>query len=119
MSPFPSISVQCLHQLLTEPSDSERPLIQLIDVREPQELAIANLNHLGFRNYPLSQAPSWQDQIHMDLDPNQPTYVLCHHGMRSAQMTHWLQQQGFSQATNITGGIHAWSREVDPSVPMY
>ncbi len=112
---IPAISIKAFQNLLIQPKAD----LQLIDVREPQELELAHLNHLGFQNYPLSQFEVWSTQILTDLDPHQPTYVLCHHGMRSAQMTQWLMQQGFTQVTNISGGIHAWSCEIDPTVPMY
>ena len=45
--------------------------------------------------------------------------VLCHHGIRSAQATTFLRQNGFSEARNLTGGIDRWSAEVDPTVPRY
>ncbi len=117
-----SISVLELNQSLANASDqvgSQSKSIQLIDVREPQELGLANLAHLGFQNYPLSQYDQWSERILTELDPTYPTYVLCHHGIRSAQMTQWLQQQGFTHVTNITGGIDAWSCDVDATVPRY
>ncbi|WP_019502748.1 rhodanese-like domain-containing protein [Pseudanabaena sp. PCC 6802] len=91
--------------------------LQLIDVREPEELAIASLE--GFRNLPLSQYPEWSGQISTILDPHAETLVLCHHGMRSAQMCEWLISQGFTNVKNISGGIDAYSLAVDPSVPQY
>ena len=45
--------------------------------------------------------------------------VHCHHGGRSLRVTNYLRQQGFSQAQNMSGGIDAWSLEVDPAVPRY
>ncbi len=47
------------------------------------------------------------------------TLVLCHHGIRSAQMCQWLVDQGFTNVKNIMGGIDAYSILVDPSVPQY
>ncbi|MDX2272299.1 MAG: rhodanese-like domain-containing protein [Cyanobacteriota bacterium] len=92
---------------------------QLIDVREAIELRLANLNHLGFRHYPLSEFEAWHEQILKDLQPDRPTYVLCHHGIRSAQVAEWLRQQGFHPVINISGGIQAWSERVDPAIPTY
>lgn len=92
---------------------------QLLDVREPEELAIANLAPLGFRNYPLSQYGEWQQRILTELDAHAPTYVICHHGMRSAQMGQWLIQQGFTVVYNIAGGIEDWALTVDPTLPRY
>jgi rhodanese-related sulfurtransferase len=111
---IPAISVQQLQQLLR---DSDPTALQLVDVRESPELEICRLS--GFQHYPLSQHESWSLRIPTELDPDRPVYVICHHGMRSAQMVSWLHHQGYTQATNITGGIHAWSVEIDPSVPQY
>ncbi len=90
---------------------------QLVDVREPQELAIANLPN--FINLPLSEYADWAPEISTRLDRDLPTFVLCHHGVRSAQMCQWLVSQGFSQVSNIIGGIDAYSNLVDPSIPKY
>lgn len=114
MTDLPQISVTDLHELL-----QSQPDVQLIDVREPEELAIAHLMPLGFQNYPLSAYETWSASILRDLDPQRATYVLCHHGLRSAQMTQWLMQKGFTQVTNIEGGIAAWSQVVDNTVPQY
>jgi rhodanese-related sulfurtransferase len=91
--------------------------LQLIDVREPQEEAIASLP--GFTLFPLSQSEQWMAPLLEQLDPHGETYVLCHHGMRSAQMCQWLMSQGFTAVNNIQGGIEAYAIEVDPSVPRY
>jgi rhodanese-related sulfurtransferase len=112
MPPLPAITVAELAQCLTEADNW-----QLVDVREPHELAIAQLP--GFINLPLSQAEDWSSHIQAHLDPTKATLVLCHHGMRSAQMTGWLLQQGFSDVRNITGGIDAYARTVDRSIPCY
>lgn len=110
---FSEIDVQTLHQKLQEDTHQ----LQLIDVREPHEIAIASIP--GFKAFPLSQYAVWAETIHHDLDPHQETYVLCHHGMRSAQMCAWLMQQGFTAVTNIAGGIDAYSLKVDPNIPQY
>jgi rhodanese-related sulfurtransferase len=90
---------------------------QLIDVREPQEIDIASIN--GFINLPLSEFANWSDQIHSRFDSNTETFVLCHHGIRSAQMCQWLVAQGFTNVHNIAGGIAAYSTIIDSSVPQY
>ncbi|MBW4631534.1 MAG: rhodanese-related sulfurtransferase [Iphinoe sp. HA4291-MV1] len=106
------ISVEELAQRLS----SKEP-IQFVDVREPQEVAIAHID--GFVNLPLSQFPDWADQVNTRLDPHAETLVLCHHGIRSAQMCQWLMIQGFTNVKNIVGGIDAYSALVDPSIPQY
>lgn len=91
--------------------------LQLIDVREPQELELSKLE--GFMNLPLSQFASWSDTILTHLDPEAETIVMCHHGIRSAQMCQWLVQNGFSNVKNLAGGIDAYSLYVDSDVPRY
>lgn len=111
--PIPQISVQ---QLATRMAESPEGL-QLIDVRETQEVAIAHLD--GFENLPLSEFAQWSDQILTRLDPDAETLVLCHHGSRSAQMCQWLAKQGFTNVKNVAGGIEAYSILVDRSIPQY
>ena len=110
---LPQISVEQLHQRLSESTEG----LQLIDVREEEEIAIAHLE--GFNYLPLSAFPEWSDQIQTRFDPDAETLVLCHHGGRSAQMCQWLMRQGFTNVKNIAGGIDAYSLNVDPSIPRY
>jgi rhodanese-related sulfurtransferase len=107
----PQISVEELASRMADPS------LQLIDVREPEEVAIVHLE--GFVNLPLSQFSDWAENIHSRFDSEVETLVLCHHGMRSAQMCSWLHQQGFARVRNISGGIEAYAVTVDPSIPRY
>ncbi|MBH8572119.1 rhodanese-related sulfurtransferase [Nostocaceae cyanobacterium CENA369] len=111
--PITQISVEELAQKLASNDTS----IQLVDVREPQELAIASLE--GFVNLPLSEFVQWGDEVPTMFNPHVETLVLCHHGVRSAQMCQWLVAQGFTNVKNIAGGIDAYSLLVDPSVPQY
>ncbi|CAC5342743.1 MULTISPECIES: rhodanese-like domain-containing protein [Planktothrix] len=111
---IPEISVKQLENLLKTVPETD---LQLIDVREPQEIEMAKIE--GFINYPLSQYSAWSDQILVQLDPHQETLILCHHGMRSAQMCQWLIQKGFTQVKNINGGIDAYSVLVDSQIPRY
>lgn len=107
------ITVQELGQVLSSGDTS----VQLVDVREPQELAIASLE--GFVNLPLSEFIQWAEEVPTMFNPHAETLVLCHHGIRSAQMCQWLMAQGFTNVKNITGGIHAYSTVVDSGVPQY
>jgi rhodanese-related sulfurtransferase len=111
---LPQISVE---ELAIRMADQTSQMLQLIDVREPDEIAIAQIE--GFINLPLSQSAAWADSIHTNLDRHAETLVLCHHGMRSAQMCNWLVNQGFTNVKNIAGGIDAYSNLVDASVPQY
>ena len=106
----PEISVAKANGLL---SGSNPP--RLIDVREPAEWAVARIP--GAELLPLSQWPALALEIL--TDKSQPLLIQCHHGSRSARTTAWLLDQGFENATNLAGGIDAWSVEIDPSVPRY
>ena len=87
---------------------------KLIDVREPWEFATARIE--GSVAMPMGDVPS---RAHAELDPDERLVVLCHHGMRSMNVTVWLRNQGYEQAQSLRGGIDAWSAEVDQSVPRY
>jgi rhodanese-related sulfurtransferase len=113
--PLIQINVQEFADRLADPTIA--PTLQLIDVREPEELAIASLD--GFLNLPLSQFAEWSRHIQAKLDPHRETIVMCHHGMRSAQMCQWLVNQGFTNVKNLAGGIEAYADSIDPTVPRY
>ena len=87
---------------------------RLIDVREPWEFATAKIE--GGVLIPMGEVPG---RAHQELDPDEHLVVLCHHGMRSMNVTVWLRNQGFEQAQSLRGGIDAWAAEVDPSVARY
>ena len=113
VQPVAQISVKELAQRL----GTDALHLQLLDVREPQEVEIANIE--GFVNLPLSQYHTWAQEIHARFDPHMETLVLCHHGIRSAHMCQWLVSQGFTQVKNIVGGIDAYSQNIDHSIPQY
>ncbi len=85
----------------------------LIDVRTPQEYAICSI--AGARLIPLQELP---DRLG-ELDTADLLVAHCHTGVRSARAVSFLRDMGFAKAKNLTGGIDAWSRMVDPSVPRY
>jgi rhodanese-related sulfurtransferase len=87
---------------------------RLIDVREPWEFSTAHVE--GSTLIPMNEIPSRAAQ---ELRPEERLAVLCHHGVRSMNVTAWLRRQGFDQAQSVRGGIEAWSLEVDPSLPRY
>lgn len=91
--------------------------LQLIDVRERNEANIAFIK--GFRLFPLTEFSQWSEQIIVSLNPEAETLVMCHHGVRSAQMCQWLIENGFTNVKNVAGGIDAYSCLVDPSIPQY
>jgi rhodanese-related sulfurtransferase len=86
----------------------------LLDVREPWEFRTASIE--GAKLIPMGDVPS---RAHQELDPEEHIIVICHHGVRSMNVTAWLRQQGFEKVQSMRGGIDAWSRIVDRSVPVY
>jgi rhodanese-related sulfurtransferase len=87
--------------------------LSLIDVRELVEHEMARIE--GARLLPLSKFDEWVGT----LDPEEEIVLMCHHGIRSAQVCAFLARQGFTRLSNLAGGIDRWSQEVDPSVPLY
>ncbi len=86
----------------------------LLDVREPWEFQAASLPNSLLM--PMGDVTS---RAHAELDPDAHIVVLCHHGQRSLSVAMWLRGQGFERAQSLAGGIDAWSRVIDPSVPRY
>lgn len=88
--------------------------IQIIDVREDYEVAIARIPNAT--HIPLAQVLTRMNEI----EPNRETVVYCKMGGRSARAIDALQRSGFQgMLINLKGGITGWSNEVDPSVPKY
>jgi rhodanese-related sulfurtransferase len=85
----------------------------LLDVREPNEFRYAHIENSVL--IPLNQIPARLDE----LDKQQTIVVICHHGMRSQHAAQYLEQSGFSDISNLQGGIDAWSVYCDASVPRY
>ncbi len=86
----------------------------LLDVRETWEHEEASI--AGSVLIPMGDIRS---RAHNELDPESRIIVVCHHGMRSMSVTLWLREQGFGSAQSLSGGIDAWSKEVDATVPRY
>jgi rhodanese-related sulfurtransferase len=86
----------------------------LLDVREPWEFETAHME--GVKLISMGDIPA---RAHQELDPEDHIVVVCHHGVRSMNVTAWLRQQGFEKAQSMRGGIDAWSRQVDATVPTY
>jgi molybdopterin/thiamine biosynthesis adenylyltransferase/rhodanese-related sulfurtransferase len=105
---MPAISV---HELKSRIDGGQS--LTLIDVREPFEYDIARLP--ASRLIPLGELPARRHEVTRNPD----VVVYCHSGMRSARAVALLRKEGFTNAYNLTGGIDAWSREIDSSVPRY
>lgn len=85
----------------------------VLDVREVPELAICALE--GALHIPMRQVPERLAEIPRD----RPVVVLCHHGIRSWQVTQYLRREGVERAVNLAGGIDAWAIEIDPAMARY
>ncbi|HWW21484.1 MAG TPA: rhodanese-like domain-containing protein [Steroidobacteraceae bacterium] len=101
-----------------DPTEFKRKLdagaiVRLIDVREPWEVAIAGLAQAI--NIPLNELP----QRLSELDPKADTVVMCKSGGRSRRATAYLASRGFERVANLTGGIDAWTHDIDPSLQSY
>ncbi len=100
-----------LHAYLQEAED--RPL--LLDVREPWEFQTCHIE--GSELLPMGRIASEAGQR---LDPNRETVVICHHGIRSMAVARFLEREfDFSNVINLSGGVAAWARDVDPHMPSY
>jgi len=85
----------------------------LLDVREDWELKVASVPDVV--HIPMGQVA---DRLG-ELDPARETVVLCRSGRRSLEVAKFLEQRGFRSVANLSGGILAWSRDLDPSIPEY
>jgi rhodanese-related sulfurtransferase len=105
---------------LSEKLQSEDTFI-LLDVRELNELDYAKLSDSRLEITPMSQLAQVGTDALSDAAKTQTAeiYVLCHHGTRSAQVTGWLAQQGWSNIKSVRGGIDAYARQIDQSVGFY
>jgi len=95
--------------------DAEEPLV-LIDVREPEEFAIARIE--GATLIPMREIPANLRQL-VARASDATLIVFCHHGVRSLNVVRWLREQGVTACQSMAGGIDAWSTLVDTSVPRY
>ena len=85
----------------------------LLDVRESWEFDIVHLPRSLL--IPLSRLTERLGE----LDADNPVVVICHHGVRSRTAARLLEQNGFRYVINLKGGIDAWAREINPTMPVY
>lgn len=83
----------------------------LLDVREPEEFNTCNL---GGHLIPLKELPARLGE----LNPNQHIIIHCQGGGRSSRAVQFLQEHGFTNVSNLKGGIKAWAKEIDPNMPL-
>ena len=100
-------------QLAAWLADASRDKPLLLDVREPWEFERARI--AGAELVPMGEVARRLDEI----DPARPIVAICHHGGRSLQVAMFLEKNGYPNVHNLAGGVDAWSRTVDPAVPLY
>ncbi len=110
LSPF-EVTPQAAKESLTATKKAT-----LIDVREPLECALAQIQ--GAKLIPMASIPA-ELQTLEGLSDSGDLLILCHHGVRSMQVTMWLRARGIENCYSVAGGIDRWSCEVDQSVPRY
>lgn len=105
------VSAPELAAWLADPARA-RPL--LLDVREDWEVGTCKI--AGSVQIAMNTIPARIGELE---DDDAEIVCVCHHGARSMQVAAFLERQGFTRVTNLTGGIHAWAVQVDPSMPTY
>lgn len=100
-------------ELAARLADDSRARPVLLDVREPWEFSTCAI--AGSTPMPMQSVPARLQE----LDDDAEIVCVCHHGGRSMQVAAFLERQGFTNVTNLTGGVHAWALQVDPSMPTY
>ena len=95
---------------LADPA-AEQPM--LLDVRENWEFETCHI--AGSIQIPMHLVPIRAGELPDDRE----IVCICHHGARSMQVAAFIERNGFDNVTNLTGGIHAWAVQVDPSMPKY
>lgn len=94
-------------------ADKSRDQPLLLDVREPWEWQTARIE--GAVHIPMREVPARVGE----LERGREVVSICHHGGRSQQVALFLEKHGFAKIHNLQGGLDAWSRTVDPAVPVY
>lgn len=87
--------------------------VVLLDVRDPWEFEICRLP--GSVNIPMNEIT----ERAQELDREARTVVICHFGMRSLEVSGWLESSGFKNISNLEGGLDAWAERVDEDMPRY
>jgi adenylyltransferase/sulfurtransferase len=105
---IPALGVKALSEKLTR----GEPLL-VVDVREAQELEISRID--GAIHIPKGQVLARLDEIPRDV----PVALLCRTGVRSGEVASWLLARGYTDVYNVVGGINAWARQIDNSLPVY
>lgn len=94
-------------------ADAQRTKPVLLDVRESWEFEACRI--AGSQSMPMRGIPARFGELKRDAD----IVMICHHGARSYQAGMFLEHMGFTSVINLQGGVAAWARDVDPTMPTY
>ena len=113
---IPEIDVKTLAEKIRSDED-----FILLDVREEWELSRAKIADRRLINLPTSQLSGMGVSIlpQRAVGPERTVYVLCHHGVRSANVTRWMISQGWGKVFSVRGGVDEYARRIDPLVGSY
>ena len=100
-------------ELATWLADADRAKPLLLDVREPWESNVCRIEGSFFA--PMQTIPQRLNEWETARD----TVCICHYGGRSMHVAMFLERHGFASVFNLTGGVDAWARQVDPAMPTY
>ena len=98
---------------LAEHLEKNDQALTLLDVREPWEFDTCHIDNSTL--IPMGQIANKLDQINQD----HPIVVICHHGIRSRNIATYLEQNGFKNIINLSGGVDAWANDVDLNMAKY
>lgn len=112
----PEITVSQLAEKLRNGDD-----VRVLDIREMDEIARVALDSPKLHIAPLSElAVHRLGRLPEEVrERSAEVVVMCHHGIRSAQVTMWLLAEGWENVTSLAGGIDAYAREIDPEIGFY
>lgn len=85
----------------------------LLDVREPWEFQLCHIE--GAQLIPMGSMANHAAELQADRE----TVVICHHGVRSFHVARFLEHNGFTKVINLSGGVDAWAKEADSTMPTY
>ncbi len=112
----PEVSVQDLAEKLAADAD-----FILLDVRELHEIGTVSIEPKQLVILPLSELARKQlpALVEKGFEKDAEIVVMCHHGVRSAQVTAWMRQNGWTDVWSLEGGIDAYAHEIDPEIGFY
>ncbi|MFN7207203.1 MAG: rhodanese-like domain-containing protein [Burkholderiales bacterium] len=93
--------------------EQKRPNLVLLDVREPWEWELCRIENS--LHIPMGQVPARLNEMDHDAE----IVCICHHGARSAQVGFFLERNGFERVYNLSGGVHAWAEQINPTMARY